>query len=49
MDSKEKQQLDRIESKLDEVLEFRDQLRAMLAAFGNGGGKQLLKMLGGAK
>lgn len=42
-------QLDRIEGKLDEVLEFRDQLQALMAAFAGGGSGKVLRMVAKAK
>lgn len=42
-------QLDRIELKLDEVLEFRDELKALMAAFAGGGSGKVLRMVAKAK
>jgi len=42
-------QLDRIERKLDEVLQFRDQLQALMGAYASGGLGRLLKVASKAK
>jgi len=39
-------QLDRIERKLDEVLQFRDQLQILMGAYASGGIGRLLKVAG---
>lgn len=45
---REQEQLDRIEAKLDQVLEFRDQLQALLRTYlGGGKGKLLAALLRG--